>query len=74
MLPWSREWRSWVESFSDGDSEREHFSNVVQYERLYGAEPQPKMTPFAPILGYSNRREKIEGVARSLISNVVDVA
>jgi len=62
-----------VESFFDGDSEREHFSNFVQYERLYGAEPQPKMTPFAPILGYRNRREKIEGVARSLISNVVDV-
>src|SRR5215467_14525199 len=62
-----------VESFYDGESEREQFSNFVQYERLYGAEPQPKMTPFAPILGYRNRREKIEGVARSLISNLVDV-
>jgi hypothetical protein len=60
-----------VESFFDGDSEREHFSNFVEYERLYG--PQPKMTPFAPIHGYFNRREKIKGVARSLISNVVDV-
>src|ERR1700751_3558940 len=59
-----------VESFFDGDSEREHFSNFVQYERLYGPEPQPKMTPFAPILGYRNRRQKIEGAARSLISNV----
>jgi hypothetical protein len=62
-----------VESFFDGESEREHFSNFVQYERLYGAKRQPKMTPFAPILGYRNRRQKIEGVARSLISNVVDV-
>ena len=62
-----------VESFFDGDSERGHFSNFVEYERLYGAERQPKMTPFAPIHGYFNRREKIEGVARSLISNVVDV-
>jgi hypothetical protein len=62
-----------VESFFDGESEREHFSNFVQYERLYGAEPQPKMKPFAPILGYRNRRKKIEAVARSLISNVVDV-
>src|SRR5215467_11967831 len=62
-----------VESFFDGDSEREHFSNFVQYERLYGAERQSKMTPFAPILGYRNRREKLGGVARSLISNVVDV-
>ena len=62
-----------VESFFDGDSEREHFSNFVQYERLYGAEPQFKMAPFAPILGYRNRRQKIKGVARSIISNVVDV-
>jgi Hint domain len=62
-----------VESFFDGDSEREHFSNFIEYERLYGAERQPKMTPFAPIHGYFNRREKIAGVARSLISNVVDV-
>ena len=62
-----------VESFFDGDSEREHFSNFVQYERLYGAERQPKMTPFAPILGYRNRRQKIQGLARSLISNVVDL-
>jgi Hint domain len=62
-----------VESFFDGESDREGFSNFVEYERLYGAERLPKMTPFAPILGYRNRREKIEGVARSLISNVVDV-
>jgi hypothetical protein len=62
-----------VESFFDGVSGREHFSNFVQYERFYGAERQPKMTPFAPILGYRNRREKIEGVARSLISNVFDM-
>src|SRR5215470_5656865 len=62
-----------VESFFDGESEREHFSNFAQYERLYGAGRQPKMAPFAPILGYRNRRQKIEGVARSLISNIVDV-
>jgi hypothetical protein len=62
-----------VESFFDGESDRERFSNFVEYERLYGAERQPKMTPFAPILRYRNRREKIEGVARSLMSNIVDV-
>jgi Hint domain-containing protein len=61
-----------VESLFDGESDRESFSNFVEYARLYGAEP-PKMTPFAPILGYRNRREKIEGVARSLMSTVVDV-
>jgi hypothetical protein len=62
-----------VESFFDGASEREHFSNFAEYDRLYGAERQPKMRPFAPILGYRNRREKVEGIARALISNVVDV-
>jgi hypothetical protein len=62
-----------VESYFDGESEREYFSNFIEYERLYGTDRQPKMTPFAPILGYRNRREKIEGVARSLISNIVDV-
>jgi hypothetical protein len=62
-----------VESLFDGDSEREHFSNFVQYERLYGAERQPKMTPFAPILAYRNRRQRMHGLARSLISNVVDL-
>jgi hypothetical protein len=62
-----------VESFFDGESEREYFSNFIEYERLYGAERRPKMTPFAPILGYRNRLEKIESVARSLISNIVDV-
>jgi hypothetical protein len=62
-----------VESFFDGESQREYFSNFIEYERLYGAERESKMTPFAPILGYRNRLERIEGVARSLISNVVDV-
>jgi len=62
-----------VESFFDGASEREHFSNFIEYQRLYGSEPPPKMTPFAPILGYRNRRQRVEGVARSLISTVVDV-
>jgi hypothetical protein len=62
-----------VESFFDGESEREYFSNFIEYERRYGTKRQPKMTPFAPILGYRNRRERIEGVARSLISNIVDV-
>jgi hypothetical protein len=58
--------------FAEG-SEREDFSNFVQYERLYGVERQSEMTPFAPILGYRDRRQKMKGLVRSLISNVVDV-
>jgi len=52
---------------------RDNFSNFIQYERLYGAEPQSKMTPFAPVLGYHGRRQELNGFLRSLISNVVDV-
>jgi hypothetical protein len=61
-----------VESFMDVDLEREHFANFVQYERLYGRD-QLRMTPFAPIVEYRNRRQKLAGLARSAVSHVVDV-
>jgi Hint domain len=61
-----------VDSFFDDGSNRENFSNFVQYERLYGSERQSQMIPFAPMLGYRNRRQNISGLARYLISNVVD--
>jgi hypothetical protein len=60
-----------VESFLGTD--RENFSNFVQYERLYGVEPNSSKTPFAPILGYRGGRDDLKGLVRSLISNVVDV-
>jgi hypothetical protein len=62
-----------VESFMEEDSEREYFLNFVQYERLYGREHQPRMTPFAPVLRYGNRRQKLVGLARSWASGVIDV-
>jgi hypothetical protein len=62
-----------VESLFDDGSSRESFSNFVQYERLYGAERQSKMTPFAPMLGYDNGHQALKGLIRSVISNVVDV-
>src|SRR6516225_8245363 len=57
-----------VESY-DG-SNRDNFSNFIEYERLYGVEHQSKMTPFAPILRYHGRCQELNGLARSLISNV----
>jgi hypothetical protein len=60
-----------VESY-DGTN-RDNFSNFIQYERLYGAESQSKMTPFAPILRYHGRRQELNGLVRSLISELVDV-
>src|ERR1700730_496452 len=62
---------AFVESY-DGWN-RDNFSNFMQYERLYGAERQSKMTPFAPILRYHGRRQELNGLVRSLISHVVDV-
>jgi Hint domain len=61
-----------VESFLEAASEREYFSNFVQYERLYGRD-QARATPFAPILGYRNRGQKLAGFARSVVSSIVDV-
>jgi hypothetical protein len=61
-----------VESFMEEDSEREYFSNFVEYERLYGRD-QPRMTPYAPVLCYRNRRARVAGFARSVVSNIVDV-
>jgi len=60
-----------VESY-DGWN-RDNFSNFMEYERLYGAEHQPQLTPFSPILRYHSRRQELSGLLRSLISNVVDV-
>jgi hypothetical protein len=62
-----------VESFMEETSERESFSNFVQYERLYGRERQRRMTPFAPVHRYRNRRQKVAGLARSIVSSLVDV-
>jgi hypothetical protein len=60
-----------VESY-DG-SNRDNFLNFMEYERLYGADRRSKMTPFAPIIRYHGRRHELNGLVRSLISNVVDV-
>jgi hypothetical protein len=60
-----------VESFDGAD--RETFSNFVQYERLYGLGSQPKMTLFAPRLGYKNRVQMLNGLARSVVSDVIDL-
>jgi hypothetical protein len=61
-----------VESFMEEDSEREFFSNFVEYERLYGRD-EARMTPFAPILDYRNRSQRLAGLARSIVSSLVDV-
>jgi hypothetical protein len=63
--------RAAVESYLA--TNRETFSNFVQYERLYEVEREAGALPYAPILGYHGGREELVGLAKSVISNVVDV-
>ena len=51
---------------------REHFTNFVEYERLYGRETGPTV-PYAPVYGYSNARAHLKALLRLGISHVVDV-
>jgi Hint domain len=51
---------------------REHFTNFVEYERLYGRETGPTV-PYAPVYGYSNARAHFKALLRLGISHVVDV-
>jgi Hint domain len=51
---------------------REHFTNFVEYERLYGREVGPTV-PYAPVYGYSNARAHFKALLRLGISQVVDV-
>ena len=51
---------------------REHFTNFVEYERIYGRETGPTV-PYAPVYGYSNARAHLKALLRLGISHVVDV-
>jgi hypothetical protein len=51
---------------------REHFTNFVEYERLYGRETGPTV-PYAPVYGYSNARAHLKALLRLGISRVVDL-
>jgi Hint domain len=54
-------------------SDREHFTNFVEYERIYGAEKRAAMKPFAPILKYEGSHGELERLVRSVVSPVVDI-
>jgi hypothetical protein len=54
-------------------SDREHFANFVEYERLYGADERPAMKPFAPILNYKGARGELERLLRLAVSPVIDI-
>jgi Hint domain len=60
-----------VESYYGAN--RESFSNFVEHERVYGAEPSSAKVPFAPIWGYHGGRAEAKALIRSLVSRLADV-
>jgi hypothetical protein len=60
-----------VESYLGSD--RENFSNFVQFQRLYGGQSQSEKTSFAPIIGYYGGRDELKGLLRSMVSPFVDI-
>jgi hypothetical protein len=52
---------------------REHFTNFVEYERLYGRGPTVAMVPCAPVLDYPGGRAHLKALLRLGVSRVVDV-
>ena len=57
----------------EGFTNRENFTNFVEYERLYGTEPLPAMTPYAPIFAYDGGRAELKALLRLAVSPLVDV-
>jgi Hint domain-containing protein len=53
--------------------QREHFSNFVEYERLYGIDRRPAMLPYAPAVGYNGRRQELTALLRRAASPIFDV-
>jgi Hint domain-containing protein len=52
---------------------REHFSNFIEYERLYGVDPRVAMLPYAPNAGYNGRRSEFKRILCRALSTIVDV-
>ena len=57
----------------NGSTNRERFTNFVEYERLYGTGPLPAMTPYAPIFAYDGGRAELKALLRLAVSPLVDV-
>jgi len=54
-------------------NDRDTFDNFAAYERMYGADNRPAMTPWAPIVCYNGGRSELKALLRRAASQVVDV-
>jgi hypothetical protein len=52
---------------------REHFSNFIEYERLYGVDPRVATPSYVPNAGYNGRRSEFKRILRRAASTIVDV-
>lgn len=62
-----------AETFLLRTSNYESFTNFVEYERLYSADPRPSMTPFAPVVGYEGGREHLKALLHLGVSRFVEL-
>jgi Hint domain len=53
-------------------TDREHFSNFVEYERRYGSDERPAMKLFAPTFRHYGGRAELQGLLRLALSPIVD--
>jgi hypothetical protein len=53
--------------------DREIFDNFVEYERLYGVDDRPTLTPCAPIAAYNGGRSELKSLLRRAVSPVIDM-
>ena len=52
---------------------REHFSNFIEYERLYGIDSGATMLPYAPLVGYNGGRSELKALLRRVASPIIDI-
>jgi len=52
---------------------REHFSNFIEYERLYGIDSGAAMLPYAPLVGYNGGRSELKALLRRVASPIIDI-
>jgi len=48
-------------------------ADLLEYERLYGSQPQSPMAPYAPILGYRGIHGNALALARAALSRWIDI-
>ncbi|WP_046865755.1 Hint domain-containing protein, partial [Microvirga massiliensis] len=62
-----------IETYLLRGRDYESFTNFIEYERLYGHEPRPALTPFAPLVSYNGGRAHLKALLLLGMSPFVQV-